>query len=166
VHCALCTVHSIVTDCYTAALRILNYRFNSEAELRRKLVRKKYAEAEIDDAIAKLREEKWLDDERFAGAFVRARTSKRIGPGRIRRELSAAGVDRETAAHALTANADDERTREHLTALFEKRKRMLARRKGDDYPATREGKAKIASYLIGLGYDATLVNEIVRHEDD
>jgi hypothetical protein len=24
----------------------------------------------------------------------------------------------------------------------------------------------IASYLIGLGYDATLVYEIVRHEDD
>ena len=155
-----------MSDCYTAALRILNYRFNSEAELRRKLARKKFESAEIDEAIARLRDEKWLDDERFAGAFVRARTSKRIGPSRIRRELSAAGVDRETAARALTANADDERTREHLVALFEKRKRMLARRKGDDYPATREGRAKIASYLIGLGYDAALVHEVVRHEDD
>lgn len=154
-----------MSDCYTAALRILGYRFNSEAELRRKLLRKSFPPSEIDEAIARLREEKWLDDERFAGAFVRTRTSKRIGPSRIRRELSAAGVDRETAARALSANADDEQTREHLAALYDKRRRMLARRKGDDYPATREGKAKIASYLIGLGYDASLVYEIVRHDD-
>jgi len=33
-------------DCYLAALRILNYRFNSEGELRRKLAAKKFDFAE------------------------------------------------------------------------------------------------------------------------
>src|SRR5690349_11464135 len=80
-------------DCYQSALRILQYRFNSEAELRRKLAAKKFDADAIDAAIARLREEKWLDDERFAEAFVRTRMRKRVGPLRVRRELNAAGVD-------------------------------------------------------------------------
>src|SRR5205085_9687945 len=82
--------------CYTAALRILNYRFNSEAELRRKLAAKEFDRDSIDAAVARLREEKWLDDARFAEAFVRTRMRKRIGSKRIRRELIAAGIDDET----------------------------------------------------------------------
>ena len=53
-----------MTDCYTAALRILRYRFNSEAELRRKLRAKKFESEDIDLAIARLHGEKWLDDAR------------------------------------------------------------------------------------------------------
>src|SRR5438067_1636733 len=78
--------------CYTAALRILNYRFNSEAELRRKLAAKDFDRETVDATIARLREEKWLDDARFAEAFVRTRMRKRVGRLRIRRELIAAGV--------------------------------------------------------------------------
>src|SRR5438477_233049 len=93
--------------CYTAALRILNYRFNSEHELRRKLAAKDFEQATIDATITRLRDEKWLDDERFAAAFVRTRMRKRIGRLRIRRELMAAGVDDGVAAAALRENRDE-----------------------------------------------------------
>jgi regulatory protein len=59
--------------CYAAALRILNYRFNSEAELRKKLRTKKFEPEDVDATIERLRREKWLDDIRFASAFVRTR---------------------------------------------------------------------------------------------
>src|SRR5258707_15503772 len=82
---------SEVERVYAAALRILSYRFNSEAELRRKLRSKRFEADDIDEALARLRGEGWLDDDRFAASFVRARSARRVGPLRIRRELGAAG---------------------------------------------------------------------------
>jgi len=148
--------------CYLAALRILGYRFNSEAELRRKLQRKKFEKAVIDGTIARLRDEKWLDDERFAGAFVRTRAQKRVGAKRILRELHAAGVPEDVAADAVKENVDAERERETLREVCERRARLLAQRHGEDYLASAEGRKKLTVYLLNQGYDAALVYEAVR----
>lgn len=149
-------------DCYGTALRILNYRFNSEAELRRKLLAKKFERTDIDATIARLRDENWLDDARFAGAFVRTRQSKRIGSRRIARELQAAGVDRETARQALSENSDPEREREDLAAEYAKRRRLLVRRHGSGYPESAEGRKKLTAYLLKQGYDAALIATVVK----
>lgn len=158
--------------CYVAALRILKYRFNSEAELRRKLRGKKFEKDEIEETILRLRNEKWLDDERFAAAFVRTRANKRVGQLRIRRELHAAGVSDSDAKDAVTANVDPEREQEALRELCRKRARMLVRRHGEAYLSTGEGRNKLVGYLLKQGYDAALVYEalkeiqVVDHEPD
>ena len=148
--------------CYAAALRILGHRFNSVAELRLKLRAKKFEAEVIDQTIEKLRGEKWLDDERFAGAFVRTRQMKKIGPRRITRELAAAGVDRDVARQAVAQNADEERDREALVALYQKRSRLLIRRHGPEFLETAEGRKKLAAYLLNQGYDAALVQSVVK----
>ncbi|MEK6371331.1 MAG: regulatory protein RecX [Acidobacteriota bacterium] len=148
--------------CYTAAMRILNHRFNSESELRRKLAGKKFEHEEIAATIARLRDEKWLDDTRFADAFVRTRVRKRIGRLRIRRELSAAGVDHEVAADALRRNVDAEGEREAATATARKRALILARRDGEEYVASAEGRNKLSAYLLKQGYDGALIRDVVR----
>lgn len=148
--------------CYLAALRILQYRFNSEAELRRKLARKQFEKDEVDRAIEKLRAEKWLDDERFAGAFVRTRASRKVGKLRIARELAAAGVDADTAESAIAENVDAESERESLVELGVRRARMLSRRHGEDFLSTSEGRNKLAAYLLKQGYDAALVREALK----
>jgi regulatory protein len=140
-------------DAYASALRILSYRFNSEAELRRKLRAKKFEPDDIDEALARLRSESWLDDDRFAAAFVRARSAKRIGPLRIRRELGAAGVDPEVTDRALAANGDEETSEAVLAGLCAKRMRIVARRYGEDYLSTEEGRQRIAAYLVRQGYE-------------
>lgn len=152
-----------MSDAYIAALRILNYRFNSEAELRRKLRAKKFEKDDIDAAIFRLHKEKWLDDQRFAGAFVRTRSNKRVGKLRIRRELQAAGVSESTAEQALAENVDPERERESLEALCARRLRVLVRRHGADYVSSAEAHAKLTAYLIGHGYDSALVREVVKN---
>jgi regulatory protein len=134
-------------------MRILNYRFNSEAELRRKLAIKEFDDETIDAVVVRLRGEKWLDDERFADAFVRTRMHKRIGRLRIRRELIAAGVDDEIAAGALRRNADAEGEREALAALARKRAARLDL-------ATPQGRNKLTGYLLKQGYDAALIREV------
>ena len=149
-------------DAYLSALRILKYRFNSEAELRRKLRAKRFERDDIEVAIARLHREKWLDDERFAGAFVRTRANKRVGKLRIRRELQVAGVNESTAEQALAENVDPERERESLEALCARRLRVLVRRHGAEYLDSDEAHAKLTTYLIGHGYDSALVREVVK----
>ena len=148
--------------CYAAAIRILGHRFNSVAELRLKLRAKKFEREIIDETINRLSSEKWLDDERFAGAFVRTRQNKKIGPRRISRELAAAGVDRETARNVIAEHADEERELSDLTALCEKRKRLLIRRHGLQYLETAEGRKKLAGYLLNHGYDAALIQRVIK----
>jgi regulatory protein len=148
--------------CYIAALRILNYRFNSEVELRRKLRAKKFEKEAIDAAIVRLHHEKWLDDQRFAGAFVRTKANRRLGSRRILRELQEAGVSNDAAAQAVVENIDPERETEALRTLCARRAGVLIRRHGADFLRTREGRNKLAGYLLKQGYDAALVYEAVK----
>src|ERR1043166_5585987 len=137
-----------MADCYVAARRILGYRFNSEAELRRKLRAKRFDDATIAETIERLREEKWLDDERFAAAYVRTRVLKGIGRLRIRRELMGLGVDEDVVGRAVRENAaegEDER----LRAAYEK----LARRLSDP--------EKIAARLLRQGFDRGAIRLLV-----
>lgn len=150
------------SPCYIAALRILKFRFNSEVELRRKLKFKQFDKETIDATMIRLRDEKWLDDSRFAGAFTRTKANKSIGKKRILRELQAAGIDRETAADAVAGNVDPEREAEALRALCERKARMLVRRHGADYLQSAEGRNKLAAYLLKQGYDAALVQSVIR----
>jgi len=158
--------------CYIAALRILKYRFNSEAELRRKLRGKKFEKEAIDATIVRLHSEKWLDDERFAGAFVRTKANRRLGSRRILSELHHAGVSNEAAAQAVVENIDPEREAEALRALCAKRAGVLIRRHGADFLRTGEGRNKLAGYLLKQGYDAALVYaavkeiSVVHHQSD
>jgi regulatory protein len=138
-----------MADCYVAALRILGYRFNSEAELRRKLAAKRFDEATIAETLARLRAEKWLDDERFAAAYVRTRVLKGIGRLRIRRELIAAGVDDDVAERAVREHAG-EGEEERLRAAYEK----LARRVGDPQ--------KIAARLLRQGFEMSAIRGMLR----
>jgi regulatory protein len=144
-----------VERCYIAGLRILNYRFNSEAELRAKLDRKEFPRDAIDAAIERLRREKWLDDERFAAAFVRMRLRKGIGRLRIKRELQAAGVDSATIAQALEIPDHDDRA----AAITSARKRLAVLRRRDDDDAIRQ---KLVAYLFRQGYESGMAMDAVR----
>jgi len=148
--------------CYVAAMRILGYRFNSAEELRRKLVTKKFDAATIEETLGRLRAEKWLDDERFAGAFVRTRLSRKIGSRRIARELGAVGVDRGDVRRAIDKHVDADHEREALVEICRKRMRILARRQGEEWLESDEAQAKLANYLIRQGYDTGTVFQVIR----
>jgi len=153
---------SDVDRCYLAALRILSYRFNSEHELRRKLVSKRFEKEAIDDVIARLRNENWIDDDRFAAAYVRTRLLKKIGKLRIRRELMAVGVDDDSIERALRENVDAEAEESDLRAVCERRVRTLVRRHGAEYVGTPEGRNKLTGYLLKQGYDSALIRSVLK----
>ena len=144
-------------QCYLAALRILKYRFNSAAELRRKLRAKRFERDVIEAAVARLAKEKWLDDARYAAAYIRSRGLSKKGKLRIRRELMRAGVADDVIATAVTENVDADEERARALALAQRRMPILARRFEPD--AVRN---KLTAYLLNQGYDAALVRDIVK----
>src|SRR5439155_1649062 len=97
-------------------LRLLARRSHSRFELRRKLGRRGYEEAEVDAAVARLVELRYLDDRSFAEGHVRRRSATR-GPLALSAELAARGVDREPADRAVVTHFDNRINEVHITCL-------------------------------------------------
>ena len=60
------TRNSLVKTSYEAALHLLKYRGQSEAELRRKLKIRGYESGDIEKTIQRLREYRYIDDKSLA----------------------------------------------------------------------------------------------------
>jgi regulatory protein len=87
-------------DAYQLALRLVGVRAHSEAELRRKLLRRGCPRADAEAAVDRLREQGYLDDRAYAAALVERRAAGR-GEALIAAELAAKGIGRDLAADAL-----------------------------------------------------------------
>lgn len=105
-------------ELYTFALRALRRRAHSIHELRAYLERQAVEKRDVAPVIARLREQNYLNDARYALDFARQHAhSRRQGRWRIARELRARGVpDRHIQAaletvFAQTAEVDLIRTR-------------------------------------------------------
>src|SRR5690348_1064050 len=72
---------------YDRGLSMLARREHSQRELRTRLEHGGHDEAEAEEAIRRLGEQNYQDDERFAGMLLRARVAHGYGPARIRAEL-------------------------------------------------------------------------------
>lgn len=111
--------------------------------------------------LERLVREKFIDDGRYAGAFVREKT--RLGGWgayKIRSALVAKGVDR-TVIEAALAEYGDSGT--------ERLGQLLARRRRLSKPGEEPGKtkARLVRYGISLGYDyGTVLEEVEKTMND
>jgi len=91
------------------ALSLLGFRARSVAELRRKLLQKGEPADQVESVIARLIDQKLLDDADFAREFAR---SKVLGAGssrlRILQELARKGVPRDVAEQAVDGLQENE----------------------------------------------------------
>ncbi len=73
---------------YNSALRLLGYRMRSCAEMKQRLLEKKYPINIIEETIDRLLSIKYLNDTKFVEAFAHDKVKiKKIGPLELRREL-------------------------------------------------------------------------------
>lgn len=106
-----------------AALRFLEARQRSTAEVRRRLTTAGYRTELVDGAIERLTELGMLDDETFARSWIESRDRARPrGERALRRELALKGIDREIVDETL-----DERSIEAPDADADAARRLLAR---------------------------------------
>ena len=134
----------------------LGHRDRTVAEVRRHLERKRVEPAAIDGAVAELRRQGYLDDERFARRFVEDR--RRLdswGADRIQRRLVALGVEPALAGAAL----EGDRSRGHdelATAVAFLRRRLV-------HPPRSDRDRERALALLGRrGYELELAYDAVR----
>jgi len=142
---------------YLDALKMLARRELSEAQVRQRLVRRGHPPDDIDETIARLREERAIDDTRVAESIARTQTSlKKRGELRVRRQIESAGIAGATAKRAVDdvfGGIDD-------AALLEAS--LLKRLHGRERIADDREFQRLYRYLVGQGFDPDRVLATLR----
>lgn len=136
----------------SVAVRLLSRREHSAFEIRDKLQKRDFDEAEIEQTIIELQQGGWLSDERFAEAYIRMRQVKGFGPIRIAMELNERGVKESIVDNYL--QADDEAWQQGLEQQYRKK---YSNRSIADY----NDKAKRIRFLQYRGFPLDAIYQVV-----
>lgn len=121
----------------------------SEAQVRERLARKAYDPRDIDEAVARLRDERAIDDVRVAEAIARTETAvRRRGKLRVRMQIQRAGISKEIAKRAVDEVFDTIDDDALIEASLKKRLRDRATIADD-----REFQ-RLYRYLMGQGFES------------
>jgi regulatory protein len=138
-----------MADAYIDGLKMLGRRELSEQQVRQRLARKGHDADAVDEAIARLREERAIDDERVAEAIARTETAvRRRGKLRVRMQIERAGVAKATAKRAVDEVFDAIDDAALLEASLAKRLR------GRETIADEREFQRLYRYLIGQGFES------------
>ena len=137
-----------IRGAYVDALKMLGRRELSEAQVRQRLARRGHEPDAIDAAIARLLEERAIDDARVAEAIARSQTSiRRRGKQRVLRQIQSAGIAESTARWAV----DEVFGGLDPDALVEA---SLAKRlRGRERITNQAEFRRLYRYLIGQGFE-------------
>lgn len=125
------------------AAKLLSFCDRSEKEIREKILKKGYSEAECEEAIAFCREYGYIDDTRFAEHFVHdAVQLKKLGKSRIEMELRQKGIAPDILKEAVEDIGDE---REVLKSEIERRFGNL------DF-SDKKVKNKVLGYFARRGF--------------
>ncbi len=139
------------------ALNYVGNQARTLEEVRRKLREKSYGADITDEAIQRLTDYGYLDDEAYAKAYVESRFSgSGHGPRRLRVDLIKRGVDRAIVERVVSEAFEDDELRE--AALQQGRKRWAALEHETDL---RKRKKKVIDFLVRRGFDYGLAHQIL-----
>ena len=137
-----------MADAFTAALTLLSARELSETQLRARLTRRQHNPDDIDQAIARLKEDRTLDDRRVARALARMETSIRHrGRARVIQKIRQAGISASIAEDAVKEVFEDVDENDLLERALDRRLRGKAVRDLDE-----RGRARIVRGLMAQGF--------------
>ena len=139
------------------AIALLAARSWPQSKLRQKIAAR-YDAGQTDEAIARMRELRMVDDAAWADRFARDRL-ERGGKGRhrIRAELLARGIDAGTADAALARVIGEEAEREKAAAVLESMRARLGR--VEDAPERL--KNRLYRRMLARGYPAAVVRDLL-----
>ena len=143
------------------AMRKLSARMRTEQEIRDILKRAAYDDEEIEAAIAELVGYGYLNDERYCGEYFRYAKLKGRADRRIVQELTAKGISAELARNIIEEMQDgSEMAADRDAALLVARK-MLRGQWEDGKAADDKFLARVGRRLAGLGYDGSVIYDIL-----
>lgn len=135
------------------------YQERSQQEVRDKLYSWGLHKADVEDVIASLITENFLNEERFALAYASGRfRMKGWGRYKIKQGLKQKSVSRPLIEVAL-ASLDEHEYREKLYGILCSRGR--SEKESDPY----KRKNKLLQYAIGKGYESELILELLNDNE-
>ena len=138
----------MVADAYIVALTMLSRRELSEVQIRTRLGRKQFDNADIDAAVERLRQDGALNDRRVALAAARLEIAIRHrGRSRVLQKLRTLGIDSEIAAAAVNEVFEEVDEGALLDRAFERRLRGQAAKDLDE-----KGRTRIVRGLAAQGF--------------
>jgi regulatory protein len=137
-----------MADAFTVALTLLSARELSETQLRARLTRRQHDSGDIDRAIARLKEDRTLDDRRVARALARMETSiKHRGRARVIQKIRQAGISSAIAEDAVKEVFEDVDESDLLNRALERRLRGKTPRELDE-----KARARLVRGLMAQGF--------------
>jgi regulatory protein len=142
---------------YNKALGMLTRREHSRRELRQKLDRSGYAGDEANEALDRLGEQRYQDDDRFAETLIRSRSAQGYGPMRLRAELKTHGLSDARIRSLLDAAEID---------WTDSAASQLRRRYGSAGTSDPSERARRAQFLLRRGFPAATVRDVTHADVD
>jgi len=140
---------------FSQLMRLCARAEKSESDARRLMRGWGLADRDAEEVAARLVRERFIDDNRYAGAFVREKLRlSGWGEYKIRAALQRKGIAAETIDAAL-AEADPTDMGQRLREQLERKARTTR------YSTRYELKNKLIRYGLALGYDFGTVHETV-----
>ena len=138
-----------------AGIKHISYKQRTSKEVRDKLISLEYTPDQIEEAVEKLIDLAFLDDERYAEEFVDTR-QQRYGRKRIFLELKKRGIAEGLAERALDKMLDVDAGYQTAMAMAQKK---YAQCTGLD---PRKAATRIQGQLLRKGYSYDVVNRIIK----
>ncbi|WP_130620334.1 regulatory protein RecX [Dyella amyloliquefaciens] len=142
---------------YSKALGLLARREHSRRELKLKLRQGGYEGEEAGEALDRLGEQHYQDDDRFAEMLVRSRVAQGYGPMRLRAELKSHGL----ADARIRAVLDAAEVDWNAQAAAQLRRRYGAKSAPDAAEMARR-----AQFLLRRGFPAATVRSVTHADVD
>lgn len=138
--------------CRDHALRLLAMRDHSEKELRQKLHKKQYVEAEIADALSFCKKNGWIQEQKVAENFLQQCVLKGYGWLRICAQAKLRGIDANRLSFAVKNGGYDW----DALASAELKRRM---RNVPLFPLSTKERQKWQNYLLRRGFSYTQIEK-------
>ena len=133
---------------FADAMAMLARRDYSAAQLRTKLAQRGQSADDIEAALARLREDGYLDDARVADSIIRRRSGTGWGPQRVQSELGAQGVAGDLGrSRMVEADVDWE-----SVATDALRQRL----RGAAPPDDRDARNKLLGWMMRRGFSLSV----------
>ncbi len=144
-----------VRKAFNKALHFLSFRMRSEHEVKKKLLDAEYGEAVVLEAIQKLYQLGFLNDESFSKALLETqkKTSKK-GPRAIQQELKKKGIEKSLQEEILETYTEEDQTK-IAQGLAEK----ISNQQSSKTP--RQVKQKIQDTLLRKGYSYAIISKVI-----
>ena len=132
----------------------------TEADVRNKLRDGGYPEEAVDDAIEYLRSFKYIDDMRYAGEYIRCKSTS-MSRKQIISKLSQKGVDKSVIEEAFAGYDEEAGPDNEGTELGLIRKLIMKRCPGGVADLDYNGKQKLYAYLYSKGFSVSDIETVV-----